>query len=142
MAIRFRKSKKIAPGVKLNLSKKSAGISVGGKGLHYSVNSSGRKSVSAGIPGTGIYATKSIGNSKHKNINEQSVNMEEGALIGRYKINKVLYFILGILCILLSLPLMPIGIIFTFLGLVFLFLSHSCSKMVKSYNDNVNQHSK
>ena len=31
MGLSFRKSVKIAPGVKLNLGKKSAGISVGGK---------------------------------------------------------------------------------------------------------------
>lgn len=37
MGMRFKKSKKIAPGIKLNVSNKSVGVSVGGKGVHHSV---------------------------------------------------------------------------------------------------------
>lgn len=60
MGFRFRKSVKIAPGVKLNINKNSVGITAGTKGAHYSVNSSGRKTASVGIPGTGIsYVTTS-----------------------------------------------------------------------------------
>lgn len=54
MGLRYRKSIKIAPGVRLNINKKSASISVGGKGLRYTVNSNGRKTKTVGIPGTGI----------------------------------------------------------------------------------------
>lgn len=57
---RMRKSIKIAPGVKLNVSKRGVGASVGGKGGRYSVHSSGRRTVSAGsgvIPG--VYYQKS-----------------------------------------------------------------------------------
>lgn len=54
MAMRFRRSTKIAPGVKVNLSKKNVGVTVGSKGAHYSVNSSGRKTTTVGIPGTGV----------------------------------------------------------------------------------------
>lgn len=43
MGFRFRKSVKIAPGVRLNIGKKSVGISAGVKGARVSVNSSGRK---------------------------------------------------------------------------------------------------
>ena len=39
MAFRFRKSIKLAPGVKLNLGKKSVGVSVGGKYGGVSYNS-------------------------------------------------------------------------------------------------------
>lgn len=39
MAARFRKSFKIAPGVRLNVGSKSTGLSFGGKGLRYSINS-------------------------------------------------------------------------------------------------------
>lgn len=59
MGFRFRKSLKIAPGVRLNLGKKSAGLSFGGKGLRYSVNSSGRKTTTVGVPGSGISYSKS-----------------------------------------------------------------------------------
>lgn len=39
MGLRFRKSFKIAPGVKLNFGKKSQSITFGGKGVHYTINS-------------------------------------------------------------------------------------------------------
>ncbi len=54
MGLRFRKSIKIAPGVKLNISKNSVGISAGVKGARISVNSKGRVTRTTGIPGTGI----------------------------------------------------------------------------------------
>lgn len=59
MSIRFRKSINLGGGLKLNFNKKSAGLSFGGKGARFSVNSDGRKTTSIGIPGTGIYWTKS-----------------------------------------------------------------------------------
>lgn len=59
MSIRFRKSINLGGGLKLNFNKKSAGLSFGGKGARFSMNSDGRKTTSIGIPGTGIYWTKS-----------------------------------------------------------------------------------
>ncbi len=59
MGFNFRKSFKVAPGVKLNLSKKSAGLSFGTKGFSHSVSTSGRKRTTVGIPGTGISYSKS-----------------------------------------------------------------------------------
>ena len=59
MGLKFRKSIKIAPGVRMNLSSKSTGISVGGKGYRYTINSSGRRTASVGIPGTGLSYSKS-----------------------------------------------------------------------------------
>jgi len=65
MGLRFRKSFKIAPGVRVNVGKKSAGLSFGGKGLRYSINTNGRRTTSVGIPGTGLYhvSTSSSGKS-------------------------------------------------------------------------------
>ncbi len=57
MGFRFRRSFKIAPGLKLNLGKKSTSLTMGGKGLHYTVSSTGRRTASAGIPGTGLSYT-------------------------------------------------------------------------------------
>lgn len=60
MGLRFRKSIKIAPGVKLNLNKNSSSVTVGTKGKHYTVNSKGKTTKSVGIPGTGLsYSTTS-----------------------------------------------------------------------------------
>lgn len=63
MGLRFRKSIKVLPGIKLNLSKSGIGVSGGIKGLRVGVNSRGTYS-SVGIPGTGIYSTSYKSNSK------------------------------------------------------------------------------
>ncbi|MEE0963680.1 MAG: DUF4236 domain-containing protein [Ruminococcus bromii] len=72
MGFRFRKSFKIAPGVKVNFNKKSTGITFGGKGFHYTINSKGKKTTSVGIPGTGLsYSTSSGGKSKKQTKTSQ-----------------------------------------------------------------------
>jgi tetratricopeptide (TPR) repeat protein len=63
----MRKSMRIAPGVRLNVSKSGVGASVGGRGGRYSVHSSGRRTVSAGsgiVPG--VYYQKSVGASRSR----------------------------------------------------------------------------
>lgn len=57
----FRKSLKLGPGIRLNLGKKSASISVGGPGYHYNVSTTGRSTTSINIPGTGISYRDSTG---------------------------------------------------------------------------------
>lgn len=64
MGFRFRKSFKIAPGVRVNFGKKSTSISVGGKGFRKTYSSSGRTTTSIGIPGTGLSYSTSTGGSK------------------------------------------------------------------------------
>lgn len=54
MGFRMYKSVRLGKGVRLNLSKSGVGMSVGGKNLRYSVHSSGRRSASASLPGTGL----------------------------------------------------------------------------------------
>ena len=60
MGFRFRKSMKIAPGLRLTFGKRSIGISAGVRGARVSLNSSGRVTSSAGIPGSGLYWTESV----------------------------------------------------------------------------------
>ena len=55
MAMRFRKSFRVAPGMRINVSSRGVGASVGVKGLHYSVNSRGQRRTTASIPGTGAF---------------------------------------------------------------------------------------
>lgn len=64
MGLRYRKSIKIAPGVRLNVNKKSVGVTVGGKGLHYTVNSKGQTTKTVGIPGTGLSYSKTSSGKK------------------------------------------------------------------------------
>ena len=59
MGWRFRKSFKILPGVRINFNKNSTGITFGRKGIHYTINSKGKQTASVGVPGTGLYYTKS-----------------------------------------------------------------------------------
>ena len=75
MAFRFRKSFKVAPGVRFNLGKKSASVSVGGKGGRITTGTSGTRA-SASVPGTGVGYTKKISGSS------KSTQDEPGRLVG------------------------------------------------------------
>jgi len=62
MGLRFRKSVKLGGGIRLNVSKSGLGLSAGTRGARYSVHSSGRRTASVGIPGTGLgYVSSSSG---------------------------------------------------------------------------------
>ena len=81
MGLKFRKSFKVAPGVKVNLNKKSTSVTFGGKGVHKTYSSSGKKTTSVGIPGTGAYYTTSSGGgsgskkpSSHKRISTDNLD--------------------------------------------------------------------
>jgi tetratricopeptide (TPR) repeat protein len=66
MGFRVRKSIKVAPGVRLSVSKTGVGASVGGKGGRYSVHSSGRRTTTLGsgvVPGV-YYQKSSSGGSR------------------------------------------------------------------------------
>ena len=51
MPFGFRKSIKLAPGVRLNLGRRSAGLSVGPRGAKLSLNNRGRRGASLGWGG-------------------------------------------------------------------------------------------
>lgn len=80
MGIRFRKSITLAPGVKLNVGKKSAGISVGGKYGGVSANSRTGARARISAPKTGVSYSTKIGSSSSRksksydNIPELDVN--------------------------------------------------------------------
>lgn len=54
MGLRFQRSMQLIPGVRLNFSKSGIGTSFGVRGARYSISPTGRRTVSAGIPGTGL----------------------------------------------------------------------------------------
>jgi hypothetical protein len=60
-SFRFRRTIKIAPGVRLNINKKSVGLSAGVPGARISKNSDGRSTRSVGIPGSGLYWREQTG---------------------------------------------------------------------------------
>jgi tetratricopeptide (TPR) repeat protein len=53
---RFRRTKQILPGVRLNLSKSGMSVSMGRRGAHYTVGPRGTRAT-VGIPGTGLFYT-------------------------------------------------------------------------------------
>ncbi len=69
MSLRFRKSIKLGKGIKLNINKKSVGLTGGVRGAHYTVNSKSGRTKSFGIPGTGIsWRSSSGGSSSSKSV--------------------------------------------------------------------------
>ncbi len=65
MGLRMRKSIKICKGVRVNFGKSGTSLSFGTRGLRQTIHSSGRRTTSIGIPGTGIsYVTSSGGRRK------------------------------------------------------------------------------
>ena len=57
MPIRFYRRVSIFPGLRLNLSKKNASLSIGGRGIHYTIGTSGERTT-IGIPGSGLSWTQ------------------------------------------------------------------------------------
>lgn len=88
MGFRFRKSLKIAPGVKLNFNKKSTGITLGGKGFHYTKNSKGKHTTTASIPGTGLsYTSSGSGKSSQKTSDSKTTNNSYSSTANQYSSN-------------------------------------------------------
>ena len=70
MGLRFRKSIKIAKGVKVNFAKTGMSLSLGGRGFSTNLGSSGVKQT-IGIPGTGVSFRNSLGFFSHKKSNKK-----------------------------------------------------------------------
>lgn len=68
MGLRYRKSIKVVPGVKINLNRKSTSITVGGKSYRKTFNSNGQTTTSVNLPVKGLSYTerKSGASSKYK----------------------------------------------------------------------------
>ena len=58
MGFRYRKSVRLIPGVRLNLSKSGTSVSVGGRGLTTNFSKRGRRTTIS-LPGTGLSYTTS-----------------------------------------------------------------------------------
>lgn len=71
MGWRFRKSVKIVPGVRLNIGKRGASLSVGVKGATVNFSSKGTR-YSLGIPGTGISYSELV---KKKNTHKDKISI-------------------------------------------------------------------
>ena len=89
MGLNFRKSFKIAPGVKLNVSKKGiSSVSAGVKGARVSVGKKGTRTT-VGIPGTGLSY------SKQNSYKKSDYDMYDGA----WTLFKAILWIAGIIMV-------------------------------------------
>lgn len=65
MAFRFRRSMNLGKGLRLNVTKRGVGMSFGKRGLRSSIHSTGSRTNTIGIPGTGLsYVDRSYGKKK------------------------------------------------------------------------------
>ena len=76
MGLRFHKSINICKGVKLNVSKSGVGVSLGTNGCRYSLNTSGRRTATLGIPGTGLSYVMVFGGKMKKSTSEAKKKQE------------------------------------------------------------------
>lgn len=72
MALRFRKSFKIAPGLRVNVTHRGASASIGPKGAGYSIHSDGSQHASAGLPGTGLSVSHKVSGKRKRSQAIQS----------------------------------------------------------------------
>ena len=106
MGLRFRKSIKLGKHTRLNLNKKSFGVSFGGKGARFTLNSKGRRTSTFGIPGTGLsYTTTSGGKEKSRSKSKAKGRKVRGSSTGAAKPSGCLIVAacIGIIFIMISL---------------------------------------
>lgn len=103
MGFRFRKSFRVAPGIRLNVSKSGFSSSIGGKGVTY--NSKGR--VTASVPGTGVSYTSGVG---ERSRGKKSSESGYGCLIFMLLIPFIIWPWLLLVAI-------PLGLLFLYLAL-------------------------
>ncbi len=107
MGFRFRKSFRIAKGVKLNLSKSGFGISTGIKGMRVGFGPRGGYT-SIGIPGTGISFFNYVNSSN-------TINKRNAVGVNSFQVlttGKLIVFVMAL-----------IGVFFALMGLIFLLIS-------------------
>lgn len=71
MKWRWRRRIKVAPGVTVNLSTTSAGVTLGGPAGRISANTSGRVTAGQSLPGTGLYSQMTLATGKKQQKQQQ-----------------------------------------------------------------------
>lgn len=140
MGWRFRKSVKIAPGVRVNIGKKSTSISVGGKGYRKTFSSTGKVTTSVGIPGSGLsYTTTENTNKKKSGTNNQNSNAfrtPKKPSAKSYKtcgiILQILSPVMFVLSLMLALVMPVIGVVFSLFAIFLFIMGRKYKKEAKS----------
>lgn len=92
---RWRKRKKIFPGVTLNLSNKSTGVTLGGRAGRISLNSSGRTTVGQSVPDTGLHWSQAVGKGKKRTKTTANQQAKRSGGCGKW----LLYGVVGLLAL-------------------------------------------
>jgi tetratricopeptide (TPR) repeat protein len=74
---------KLMPGVRLNFNKDSLGMSFGVPGARYTINSKGRRTMTTGLPGTGLYNVETLSTGR-KSARTEEVEQSESYGFGSY----------------------------------------------------------
>ena len=146
--MRFRKSIKIAPGVKLNVSKSGISTTVGQRGLSTSLNKNGAY-LNMGLPGTGLSQRTKIGGgagaesqTPTQDYEPEMVEQAENKKINISEINdiptlkkmrrnfRIAFVILSFLGI-VSIPTVILPILFFIGAACVLFTAHTTEKRIK-----------
>ncbi len=77
MALRFRKSMKIMPGVRLSLSKGGVSTSLGTTGARMTLGSDGKVRGTVGIPGSGLSNTEVLGSKTKKTKSKKAKSVKD-----------------------------------------------------------------
>ena len=101
MGLNFRKSINLGKGVKLNVGKKSVGVSAGVKGARVSMNSSGRKTATFSLPGTGLSYSVNLNKLGKKKSTKKSSSSKEQSNETQTSINVNLILVIIILILIL-----------------------------------------
>lgn len=112
MGLKFRKSFKIAPGVKINMTHKSIGVSAGRKGARVSINSKGTTRTTVGIPGTGLSYTHTSSTKKGRKKKTSDQNTPPIQVAGHMSDKEIRHMLKTFLC----LALILVGIVFLFIS--------------------------
>lgn len=90
MGLRFRKSIKILPGVRLNINKNSTSITAGFKGYHVTYNSKTGLSQTASIPGTGLSYTQRSSSQRKRPLSPEAAIRREPDPVKRKQLEEYL----------------------------------------------------
>ena len=118
MGLQFRKSVKIAPGVRINFGKKSTSVSFGPRGAKITTGTNGTH-VSAGIPGTGLYYIEKVSGKRKGKNNKQSSQIQDYQMQsetplrtkGENNLYGIIFVIIALVCFIgaIGASLEPIG---------------------------------
>lgn len=151
MGFRYRKSKKLPGGFRINFSKSGIGYSWGFKGYRKTKMANGRTRTTYSIPGTGIsYVEEMSSNSKNRTNNDMKISIprrnikydvnEEKVIINTFqKLSAPALKVYSIIHIIAGIMLIIMGIIFLIIsplaGLIVIIIGiFSCSLSKKYLN--------